>query len=333
MLEQVPKMLNMKIDIHVHLADIEALQAARNAGQGPRGGYLARVLRWVDTEQSAFGCEGSLNERWNNRLASWVRECQLDHAVLLALDRVFDASGVASPRQTLLQVDNDFVASVAAQHPEFIFGASIHPYRKDAIEELERLLKKGARLVKWIPSSQHIEPDHPLCLAFYEALAHYHIPLLSHTGVEHTLGSRRSYDNHPQRLIPALERGVSVIAAHCGEHLYLHEPSFFKAWVSMARTYEHFYGDSGAFSVVTRIPALRTILKDPLLRTKLLYGSDFPGIPAPHWCWQLGFSKMRELSKMTNPLARNMQVMKALGTPEEVFDRAHQLLGIRKESA
>jgi hypothetical protein len=42
---------------------------------------------------------------------------------------------------------------------------------------------------------------------------------------------------------------------------------------------------------------------------------------------------MRELSKMTNPLARNMQLMKALGTPEEVFDRAHQLLGIRKESA
>lgn len=321
----------MNIDLHVHLADIDAIQAARNTGVGPRSGALSRLLRWVEMEQSVLGCEGSLNERWVNRLVNWLRESQLDHAVLLALDHVFDPSGVVSPEQTLLRVDNDFVASVAAQHPEFIFGASIHPYRKDAIAELERLLKKGARLVKWIPSSQHIEPDNPLCMAFYEALAHYHIPLLSHTGVEHTLGSRRSRDNHPLRLVPALERGVTVIAAHCGEHLFLYEPSFFKAWASMARRYEHFYGDSGAFSVVTRIPALRTILKDPLLRTKLLYGSDFPGIPAPHWCWQLGLSKMCDLSRMTNPLARNMHVMKALGMPEEVFERAYQLLGIRKE--
>lgn len=321
----------MKIDIHVHLADIEALQAANKAGQGPRNGALSRLLRWVDTEQSSLGDEGSLNERWLNRLVTWVRECQLDHAVLLALDRVFDPSGAPAPRQTLLQVDNDFVASAAAQHPEFIFGASIHPYRKDVIPELERLIKRGARLIKWIPSSQHIEPDHPRCQAFYEALAHYHIPLLSHTGVEHTLGSKRSYDNHPQRLIPALERGVKVIAAHCGEHLFLHEPSFFKAWASMARTYEHFYGDSGAFSVVTRIPALKTILNDPLLQTKLLYGSDFPGIPAPHWCWQLGFSTMRNLSRITNPIERNMRVMKALGMPEAVFERANQLLSIRKE--
>jgi uncharacterized protein len=321
----------MKIDIHVHLADIDALQFARKAGRTPKSGSFSRLLRWLDAEQPALGHEGSLNERWVNRLVSWVRESQLDHAVLLALDPVFDPTGQVCPRKTHLQVDNDFVASVAAQHPEFIFGASIHPYRKDAIQELERLIKRGARLIKWLPSSQHISPDHPLCLPFYEALAHYHIPLLSHTGVEHTLGSRRSYDNHPQRLIPALERGVTVIAAHCGEHLFLHEPSFFKSWASMARTYEHFYGDSGAFSVVTRIPALRTILNDPLLQTKLLYGSDFPGIPAPHWCWQLGFSTMRNLSKITNPIERNMRVMQALGMPEAVFERAHQLLGIRKE--
>ena len=304
---------------------------ARQAGLIPRSGYLARVLRWAQAEQSVLGAAGSVNARWMQCLVDWVRESQLDKVVLLALDGVFDESGKLCPDKTVIHVDNDFVCSVATQQPEFIFGASIHPYRKDAIKELERLIKKGACLIKWIPSGQHIEPDNPRCIAFYEALAHYGVPLLSHTGVEHTLGSRRSNYNHPQRLIPALEKGVTVIAAHCGVHLFLHEPSFFNAWVALAGKYENMYGDTGAFSIVTRIPALKRILKDPVLQSKLLYGSDFPGIPSPLWCWQLGLSRMRELSRIGNPLARNMSVMQALGMPTEVFERAHKQLGISKE--
>lgn len=323
----------MKIDIHVHLADLEALLAAEQAGLIPHSnGHVRRMLRWTVAEQSLLEGVGSINERWIQRLVCWVRESELDKVVLLALDGVFDESGRACPEKTVLQVDNDFVCTVAGQQPEFIFGASIHPYRNDAINELERLIKKGARLVKWIPSGQHIEPDDQKCIPFYEALAHYGVPLLSHTGIEHTLGSRRSSYNHPQRLIPALEKGVTVIAAHCGVHLFLHEPSFFQAWVSLAKKYENMYGDSGAFSIMTRIPSLKRILDDTVLRGKFLYGSDFPGIPSPKWCWQLGLSKMRELSRMSNPLARNMSVMQALDMPAEVFERAHKQLGINKET-
>jgi predicted TIM-barrel fold metal-dependent hydrolase len=324
----------MKLDIHVHLADIEALLAAGHAGLIHHSNRpLSRMLRWAVAEQSILEGTGSVNERWIKRLACWVRESQLDKVVLLALDGVFDESGKACPEKTVLHVDNEFVSSVVEQQPEFIFGASIHPYRKDAVNEVERLIKKGACLVKWIPSGQHIEPDSPQCIPFYEALAHYGVPLLSHTGVEHTLGSRRSSHNHPQRLIPALEKGVTVIAAHCGVHLFLHEPSFFGAWVSLARKYENMYGDSGAFSIVTRIPALKRILKDQTLQSKFLYGSDFPGIPSPKWCWQLGFSKMRELSRMSNPLESNIRVMQALDMLAEVFERAHKQLGIAKETA
>ena len=67
------------------------------------------------------------------------------------------------------------------------------------------------------------------------------------------------------------------------------------------------------------------------MRGKLLYGSDYPGIPSPLWCWQLGVSKMRELSQVANPLERNMSVMQAFGMPAEVFERAHRQLGIGKE--
>ncbi len=323
----------MKIDIHVHVADIDALLSAEKTGAvPPYNGHLTRMLRRAVAERAESDRSGTVNDWWIQRLLSWVRESPLDKVVLLALDGVYDDSGRACPGKTVLQVDNDFVGLLAGQYPEFIFGASVHPYRKDAVDVLAGLVKKGAGLIKWIPSGQHIEPDDPKCIPFYEAMAHYGIPLLTHTGKEHTLGSRRSTYNHPQRLIPALEHGVTVIAAHCGVHLFLHEPSFFGSWASLARKYENLYGDSAAFSVMTRIPALKRILGDRNLRSKLVYGSDFPGIPSPIWCWQLGLAKMRELSKMTNPLARNMRVMQVLDTSAEVFERAHGL-GIAKEAA
>jgi predicted TIM-barrel fold metal-dependent hydrolase len=322
----------MKIDMHVHLADIELLLASRQEGRISHSTrHLTRILQKTSSENSTMTEGSSLNERWIKCLIAWVRESQLDKIVLLAMDAVFDESGNACPERTVLHVDNEFVCSVAAEQPEFIFGASIHPYRKDAIVELERLIKKGARLIKWIPSGQYIEPDNSRCYPFYEALSHYGIPLLSHTGMEHTLGTRRLSFNHPERLVPALKKGVTVFAAHCGVHLFLHEPSFFKSWALLAKEHENLYGDSGAFSIVTRIPCLRQILKDKALRDKLIYGSDFPGIPSPLWCWQLGFKKMRELSGINNPLERNMRVMQALNIPPEVFERTHKLLHIKEE--
>jgi uncharacterized protein len=325
---------NMKIDLHVHVADLESLLKKRKAGSlsNPTG-FLSNILRTASTTcASPPESTDGINERCFRQLAVWVRESSLDAIVLLALDAVYDESGLPRHEETVFYVENEFVCSVANRFQEFIFGASIHPYRRDAVQELERLVKKGACLVKWIPSGQYIEPDNPKCFPFYEALAHLRIPLLSHTGVEHTLGIRRAQYNHPNRLVPALEKGVTVIAAHCGVHLFLHEPSYFNAWATLARRYEHLYGDSAAFPIVTRITSLRRILKDPALQTKLLYGSDYPGIPSPFWCWQLGFGKMRELASIKNPLLRNLSVMQALDMPPEVLERAHHQLGISKET-
>lgn len=316
----------MQIDLHVHLADIDALLSAPHPGLPVAP---ARVRRWAREEQRNLELKNGVTEGAIHRLLDGVRKSQLDRIVLLALDAVFDESGQIRPDQTRLYVENDFISTVAAQHQEFMFGASVHPYRPDAVGELERVITNGACLIKWIPSGQHIQPDHPKCYPFYEALAHYGIPLLTHTGIEHTLGSRRPFYNHPKRLVPALERGVKVIAAHCGMPLFLHEISFFRAWAALANRHEHLYGDSGAFSIVTRVPGLKRILSNDVLRSKLLYGSDFPGIPAPKWCWQLGAQQIRILSKITNPLERNRRTMQALGMPGQAFTRAANLFPIR----
>lgn len=330
-LPQTMRRPKMRIDLHVHVADVARLLNDKPTCRATHStGYLSRLLRRVSSDYPAADGAKQTNAQWLEQLAAWVRESPLDAIVVLALDAVYDEEGRIRPDRTVIHVENDFVHRTAKEWPEFIFGASIHPYRKDAVTEFERLVKMGTQLIKWIPSAQYIEPDSPRCNTLYEAMAHHGIPLLCHTGVEHMLGSRRTDFNHPRRLIPALQRGVHVIAAHCGTRLFLHEPTFVHAWALLAREYEHLYGDTGACSIVTRVPALRRILQDNTLQQKLLYGSDFPGIPSPSWCWQLGFSRMRELSRMGNPLTRNISVMRALGLPEEAFERAHKDLGIRK---
>jgi len=319
------KIKKMKIDLHVHIANIDAFLKTSDSIP-PFRKRLCRALRktankYIEPSECASAIEQLLN-----RLAGWVRQSQLDKAVLLALDSVYDESGAKDPANTVLNVENAFVRNAAKGKPEFLFGASIHPYRKDAVQELERAVKQGACLVKWIPSAQHILPDSPKCCPIFEAMAHYKIPLLTHTGMEHTLGSKRTDFNHPKRLIPALKMGVNVIAAHCGARLFLHEPCYFKNWSFLAKEHENLYGDLSAFAIMTRVPYLRRMLTDKVLREKIFYGSDFPGEPPPLGCWQLGFRQIRKIAKIENPLERNVQMMQVLELPTEAFERAEKVI-------
>lgn len=321
----------MIIDTHTHIADAEKILNQRE-NRLRRDNAAKRIERMLSktVERLSISSETDhpLNKVLADSLADWVAESQLDKIILLALDHTFDEKGELLAERTTLHVDNDFVCGMVEQRTEFLFGASVHPYRADALKELERVIRKDAKLIKWIPSAQLIDPENKKCMPFYEMLAHYDIPLLTHTGVEHALGIRGWPLNHPRKLLPALKAGVKVIAAHCGTRLFLHEPSFFKSWSILAREHEHLYGDTAAFSVMTRIPDLKYALKDDVLKTKLLYGSDFPGMPTPKWCWQLGVRQIAKLSRIENPLERNIQVMRRLGMPEEVFENAEKILRI-----
>ena len=323
----------MHIDLHVHIADLDSLETGAGSSFLWSGGMVARMLRRAFTALDGDFSNGMTNEIWLSRLADWVRESRLDKVVLLALDGVYDPSGRQRPDKTRLQVSNRFVHSASGRSPCFLFGASIHPYRSDALAALAEVVEQGACLIKWIPSGQWIQPDDPRCFPFFEAMAHYNIPLLTHTGVEHVLGSRRSRYNHPERLIPALQRGVTVIASHCGTRLFLHERSYFSSWRRLAREYENFFGDLGAFAVVTRVPCLKKILAREELRSKVLYGSDFPSISPPLWCWQLGLEQIRGLSRIINPLERNRRVMETLEVPEEIFTRAERIVKVHRENS
>jgi hypothetical protein len=75
-------------------------------------------------------------------------------------------------------------------------------------------------LCKWIPSAQNIDPSDAKCDSFYEWLAYHNLPLLCHVGPEATIPPyddwARQKLNNPKLLRRALDKGVTVIAAHCG---------------------------------------------------------------------------------------------------------------------
>lgn len=322
----------MICDLHVHIAGI----GTQGSGNRLAPAFLAsmafqRFLRALKLPTGVLrspDCDAQIARR----IAAWVDESVLDCAVLLAFDAAHHDDGTADPASTMLVTDNDFVADLATTHRKILFGASVHPYRRDAAAELERLIARGACLVKWLPGAQNIQPDHPRCLPFYEVLAHHRIPLLCHTGVEHTVRTFPNTLNDPARLIPALERGVVVIAAHCGSRVFLHEKSYFRCWQEMAERYEQFYGDISAFGMITRIWVLRQLLKSPALTAKLVFGSDFPAIPMPLSCiGPVRLGHALEVRRMTNPFDQTVHLMRGAGVPGAVFARAQQLLRIPQD--
>jgi mannonate dehydratase len=81
------------------------------------------------------------------------------------------------------QVPNDYILRLARTHPDhFLPCVSVHPYRKDAISELRRCARAGARLVKWLPNSMFIDPTHEKCGPFFEAMKELDMVLLCHVG-------------------------------------------------------------------------------------------------------------------------------------------------------
>lgn len=324
----------MICDLHVHIGGMGSEGTGNYIAPKFRQSLAFRLLSRRMGFPAEAGPQTMDDKRVAQRILDWLSASQLDHAVLLGFDAAHHENGRRDEQRTLFVTGNDFVADLAATNPKLSFGASIHPYRHEALSELERLVGRGACLVKWLPGAQNIAPDDPRCFAFYEAMAHFRIPLLCHTGSEHTLKAFPNSLNEPRRLIPALDRGVTVIAAHCGARLFLHEKSFLREWKDMALRYEKFYGDISAFGVVTRIWTLRRLLKSPELTAKLAFGSDFPVAPMPLSCIGcVPIGQAMKMRRMTNPFDQAVDLMKAAGVPGTVFARGFRLLRISESEA
>ena len=73
-------------------------------------------------------------------------------------------------------VPNDHVLDLAKKHSQIFSACSIHPARKDAIEELERCAERGAKVLKLLPNCHNLDCSDPRYRPFWEKLAQLGLP-------------------------------------------------------------------------------------------------------------------------------------------------------------
>lgn len=224
-------------------------------------------------------------ERMRNLIDGLRPGCKM---VLFAFERAYDEAGEPDIARTMFHIPDTYARDVANKHPEYFeWAASIHPYRKDAIEALEQAKRDGARAVKWLPSAMGVDPASPRCERFYEALSKNNLPLISHGGLERAVLGREAHDfGNPLRLRRALDAGVRVVIAHCasiGEDRDLDRGpngpyvDSFSLFVRVFEKYPSCHGDISAMTQVNRAgPALARVVEEQGWHARLLNGSDYP---------------------------------------------------------
>lgn len=315
------------IDAHVHMV---------GNGVNGSGGWLRlngwhRWLAMFIVRQLGFpasALDGDLDALYAEHLRKLIRESSLDAVVLLAHERVHDADG--TPRDDLgaLFVPNDVVLDLGQRFPEFLPGVSIHPARRDALDELDRCIAAGAVLMKCLPNCQNIDPADPRYTKFWERMAEARLPLLAHTGGEYTLPVIDAALADPKRLRLPLECGVTVIAAHCATSSGLFDRDYFCDWVKMLREFPNLYGDISAMVSLNRCGHLRDCLKEEIA-PRIVHGSDFPVPVLGHRLWLQGAidtATFRRCQCVKNPLERDWLFKRALGFSAETCTRIAELI-------
>jgi predicted TIM-barrel fold metal-dependent hydrolase len=312
----------MNIDCHVHLC-------AFNRDHGWTSDHLLNTLpfRFMRWRLGMKGNNAQTEKNLESKLLNLVQQTpELDKIVVLAFDAVHNQEGQLDKKNTHLYVKNDYVADLAHKNANVLFGASVHPYRKDAVAEIERCVKLGAVLLKWLPIVQDFNPADDRCIPVYEALAHFNLPLLAHTGGEKSLPNLNKNVADPMLLLPAIQSGVRIIAAHCGTRSASDETDFVPQWAKLAKDHEHFYGDTAALNLPTRSYAYKTILNDETLRNKLVHGSDWPILPVPPI--QCGLAAGAKFWCDSNWIRRDIKIKQQLGFDDAYWNRAAQVLKI-----
>src|SRR5262249_58980564 len=101
--------------------------------------------------------------------------------MLLAFDFHYDEQGARREDLSAFYVPNRYAATLAQRFPERLeWICSIHPYRADAIDELQWSVSQGARAVKWLPSAMGMDPASAKCDRFSQALGSVDLPLRPH---------------------------------------------------------------------------------------------------------------------------------------------------------
>lgn len=321
------------IDVHTHLAGL---------GHGGTGCFIdprtfeSLLFKLMRHKLGIYGAhrEGRLDAAYLERLLRDIESAAgdgtLDAAVVFAHDRIHNEDGSVKAEGQELHTPNAY-AFACAERPEargrLLPAMSVHPYRPDALDETAKWIERGAVAMKWLPNSQCMDPRDRRCLPVYDLLAAKKVPLIAHTGGEHTARVLRPELGDPGVLRPALDRGVTVIMAHCGSGSGLFDAHWLPNFCALARKHPNCWGDTSAFNTPGRARWMTMLLREEGIASKLVHGSDYPVPPTAWWSLRhLGWGQTRRLNRIWSYLARDVEIKRARGFPEEVFTNAARVL-------
>ncbi|MEE9411762.1 MAG: amidohydrolase family protein [Methylococcales bacterium] len=321
------------VDLHVHAAGI---------GAGGSGCYVSDTIKdsyKFDIYLNAFSISKQELERVGDQVVfrklseKLAQSSHVGKAVVLALDGVINEQGLLDLSQTEIYIPNQFVAEETAKYNNLLFGASINPYRPDALERLDQVKQQGAQLIKWIPSIQLIDPGDARIKSFYQKMIDLDLPLLTHTGQEKSFTKAQDDLADPLRLKLPLSMGVTVIAAHIATTGETHGEDNMQRILPMFVEYPNLYSDISSLTQINKLGYLNRALADPRVKGRLLYGSDFPLINmvlvSPYYFpLNLKLEQMIAISNIENVWDRDIKLKQALGVQPDVFARTSRILNL-----
>ncbi len=200
-----------------------------------------------------------------------------------ALLRAFDEAGVEMGVLLPLRaesygwiVSNEYIAECVAQAPDRLVGfAGVSPQRHDAVKELAHAVENlGLRGLKLHPPIQMFTPADPACFPLYEALEHYGLPVLFHTGSGPSQLSDRYSNPHLVDEVAVHFPRLKIVLAHAGRFWY-------QETLTMMRRHPNIHIDIsanvGKATGYGLLLALLIAVKEVVGSTdRVLFASDYP---------------------------------------------------------
>ncbi len=287
---------NNLVDHHVHVVGL---------GTGGSGVFVNPHMRKPFTHPykyiqfsvykhaAAIRDEGNADREYVERLVALARTDNHGRYLLLPFDKNFNADGTVNLEKTELYVPNEYVFALSEEFSDVFDAAmSVHPYREDALEALEKWAARGARYLKWLPNAMGINPGDPRIDPFYRRMSELGVVLLTHAGDEKAVDADEDQAlGNPLHLRRPLDLGVKVIVAHCaslGTNEDLDSPARphvenFDLFMRLMDEQQYeglLFGEISTIIQINRpYKPLRVLLERADLHQRLVNGSDYP-LPA-----------------------------------------------------
>lgn len=321
------------IDMHVHVSGIGYGKSGNLISEDLRNNFRFNIfLKAYDVTLKELQEKG--DQIIFKKIAQQIYKSKhVDGVIILALDGVMDENGELDRSHTEVYIPNEFVLKGAKKYKALYYGASINPYRKDALERLEKAKNDGAKLIKLLPAIQLFDPADPQITPYYKKAKELGLPLLIHVGAERSFSTSKDEFTDPKRLELPLSLGVTVIASHVGTTGESEGVDNVERILPLFEKYPNLYADISSLTQINKLGYLTRFVQDKRLKGRLLYGSDYPTIntilTSPfYFPFDLSIKQMVHINHIQNIWDRDVALKKTLGVPPEIFHLPGKLLGI-----